>query len=616
MDYLSIFDRRTGERLAILENAHDIAYTLTLNGLHTASFTLPADDPKRDYCQPLQYVEVWDGGKRVELFRILPSELRRTSSTKTIAYTCEHVLATLIDDVLYRYHEIGGNTVTTAQSIRYVLAQQQAQRWALDRCAFHYQYAYAVENENLLAALHSIAAPIPDDWMWTTDTTGAVWQLSLTARPTEQAGELRYGKNVQGITKTSDPTNLATRLYMLGYGEGDNQLGLESVTGGKGYIQSETANIYGVVSRLAVDKSIQDPAILLATAKTILAACDRPYIAYTVDAAAVGGDELSVGDLVRVIDDEEGISERMPIVSKTVSGVNGARTVTYEIANRAQDVSKTIADIADRQRIADLYSQGSTNIDSLLFADNASESKPAELKFYVSDKVMRLNALYLTFSLSAFRAYSTSASAGGGSSTTSSGGGGSSSSTSQSVSASTSTTSGGGTSVSGGTTRTSGATLPSNNTLLGSTYAASGSGSHTHYIYTSSIRDHNHSVDTSHSHSIGAHSHSVSIPGHSHSFSVPSHTHTVNIPAHTHSIEYGIYTGARASAATVTVDGVSIGSYSGGELDIIQYLSKDDGGRIRRNTWHTVRIAPNGLSRVEAALQQVCFINPRGGKDL
>lgn len=616
MDYISIFDHKTGERLAILENAHDVTYTLTLNGLHTASFALPADDPKNAFCTPLQYVELWDNGARVELFRILPTELRRTASTKTVVYTCEHVLATLIDDVLYRYHGIGGNTVTTAQSIRYVLAHQQVTRWALDRCAYSCQYAYAVENENLLAALNSIVNPIPDDWMWTTDTTGAVWQLSLDARPTEQAGELRYGKNVQGITKTSDPNNLATRLYMLGYGEGDNQLGLESVTGGKGYIQSDTAQVYGVVSRIAADKSIQDPSILLATAKTILAECDRPYIAYAVDAATVGDEALTVGDLVRVIDDEEGISELMPIVSKTVSGVNGARAVSYEIANRSQDVAKTIAGIADRQRIADLYSQGSTNIDSLLFADNASDSKPAELKFYVSDKVMRLNALYLTFSLSAFRAYSTGASAGGGSSTTSSGGGGSSSSTSQSVSASTSTTSGGGTSVSGGKTMTSGATLPSNNTLLGSTSSTSTTGSHSHYVYTNTIRAHTHNVDTSHSHTIGAHSHSVSIPGHSHAFSVPSHTHTVNIPTHAHSIEYGIYTGSRASTATISVDGVSIGSYSGGELDIIQYLSKDDGGRIRRNTWHTVRIAPNGLSRVEAALQQVCFINPRGGKDL
>ena len=93
MDYLHIYDRLTGKRLAILENAFDISYKLNLNPLSTASFSLPADDPKNQYCQPLNYVEVWDEGRRIDLFRILPMELKKDVSTKAISYSCEQVLA-------------------------------------------------------------------------------------------------------------------------------------------------------------------------------------------------------------------------------------------------------------------------------------------------------------------------------------------------------------------------------------------------------------------------------------------------------------------------------------------------------------------------------------------
>lgn len=620
MDYISIFSRADGSRLAILQHAYDIGYKLTLNGLHTATFTLPAGDPKNIYCQPMNYVEIWDEGRRVELFRILPAKLTKSSGMKSITYTCEHVMATLIDDVLYRYHEIGGVGTTTAQCLRYILDRQTVARWSLQTCAYSYQYAYGLENENLLAALNSIVSPIVQPWMWKTDTTEyGAWMLSVVGRSTTQRGELRYGKNLQGITKTVDPTNLVTRLYMLGYGEGDNQLTLASVTGGTGYIESDTVAQYGVIAKLAVDKSIQDASVLLETARAILAQCDRPYVSYEIDAAAIG-ETLTIGDTVRVIDDEEGISELMPVVSVEVTGINGARSVVYEIANRAQDVASTIADIADRQRISDLYSQGSTNIDSLMYADNAAAAQPATLRLYVSDKTVRLNAVNLTFKLSPFRAYSKSTVSDGGSRTTSSGGGGTTTSTNSGGGTTATSAAAGSTTISGGSTVSSTATMPSNNTVLGDTSSTTASSgvAHKHYIYTDSIRSHTHNINTSHSHSIGSHSHSVTIPAHSHSFSITAHTHTVDIPSHNHDIAYGIYTGASATSATIKVDGTTMpGSYaSGAEVDIIDYLSVDGDGRIQRGAWHEVQIIPNGLTRIEAALQSVLFVNPRGGRDL
>jgi len=80
---------------------------------------------------------------------------------------------------------------------------------------------------------------------------------------------------------------------------------------------------------------------------------------------------------------------------------------------------------------------------------------------------------------------------------------------------------------------------------------------------------------------------------------------------------YGIYTGSSATSASIKVDGKTIPAMpQNGNADIAKYLSTDSSGRIQRGTWHEVQIIPNGLTRVEASLQSIVFINPKGGGDL
>ena len=98
-----IFDRNM-KRLAFLDNAVSVGYSLEINSLWTATFTLPADDDKNAYCQPLNFVEIFDGDERIDLFRIIGEDLERSNGA-TRFYDCEHVLATLLSDVLFQYHQ-------------------------------------------------------------------------------------------------------------------------------------------------------------------------------------------------------------------------------------------------------------------------------------------------------------------------------------------------------------------------------------------------------------------------------------------------------------------------------------------------------------------------------
>ena len=73
MKYISVYDHMTGKRLAFLQNAFNIGYSIELNALWTARFSLPYSDPKRKYCDYFNFIELWDGDRNVGLFRIMPA---------------------------------------------------------------------------------------------------------------------------------------------------------------------------------------------------------------------------------------------------------------------------------------------------------------------------------------------------------------------------------------------------------------------------------------------------------------------------------------------------------------------------------------------------------------
>jgi phage minor structural protein len=149
-----VFNRNM-KRLAYLDNAVSVSYTLELNSLWTASFTMPANDLKNQYCDPLNFVEIFDGDERIDLFRIIGEDLERSDGA-TRYYNCEHVLATLLNDVLFQYHQYGGYGIKTDEILNYVLGKQTTQNWLLGACDFARNFEYNWENTTLLAALFSV----------------------------------------------------------------------------------------------------------------------------------------------------------------------------------------------------------------------------------------------------------------------------------------------------------------------------------------------------------------------------------------------------------------------------------------------------------------------------
>ena len=605
---VTIYDGSSLKRLTYLQNAYDISYDKNLNTLWTGEFKLPYSDPKRKYCSPFNYAELWDlnGANRdryVGLFRIMPTDEETLGTEATVTFQLEHVFNTLLDDVMIGFREIGNTGVYTNQVISYILQQQTTKRWELERCDYEHQYLYSWQDENLLSALFSVVKPfVETDYYWDFNTKSYPWKVSLKRTNPIPVTDIRYRKNLNGLTRNVDPSDLTTRLYCYGYGDGDNKLGISQVNNGIPYLDSPNISKYGVITQIWTDESQTIAESLKNLGLAMLKKLENPKVTYKIDLQTVyTAGNLNVGDTVRVV--SEGLDELMTVKKLSKSDVTGApQSGKITLGQGTIDISDSLAELAEKQRISETYSQGSESIFTDSFVDNADPSNPAEVTFRIPDNVVHVNEILFSCKLAPFRAYS-KAIQGGGASTPTSEAGGASTPTSEAGGASAPTSSSGGggtptsnsggnysdtsagggggqtTALSGGggqTTALSGGAVEQtvgvfkvyptednidkvhNHGIPGGTWLLTGlsitknaSGA---VIDVSPITapyswapsgDHIHNIYIDpHQHfvNIDPHTHWVGLPSHTHPFSIPGHTHSVYIKPHTHTVSISSHT--------------------------------------------------------------------------
>ena len=624
---IEIFDK-SRKKVAILENAYGVTEREEINSVASLTFSLPDTDEKNEYCQPFHFVR-YDGG---QLYRIMAPAGTR-SDTGSITYECEHVIATLIDDVLFGAHVVGNLGIYTRDSIQYVLDRQTEARWVLGECDFSRQFEYGWENENLLAALFSISNRFVDPYMWTYDTSVFPWvvNLKLIDEGAKPQFYIRAGKNLLQREFTSAAQDVCTRLYCLGYGEGINQLTIADVNNGVPYLQSPQTYIdkYGLITRIWVDRRFEDAASLKERGQAILSELQDPRLSVTVSAADLyqmtqaDYDKAEIGRITLLADDE---------IKTYITGItrnwDTPGDMQLTLATKPVDVASSIADLADRQRIEQVYSQGATQLYGQSVQANATPDIGAVLNFWIPDEMRIINKVLAKITLDRFRSYSRSTSGGGATTSTSSSGG-----------AATTSSSGGGTysstAVDGGSTQTSGSssrdTTGSGEVYVGGTvsgvrttysdsYASTGTAEgHSHtmrnhaHSFSGTSSSHTHGMSHTHRVSIPSHSHSFSVGAHTHSVSIPAHTHSVSIPNHTHGIEQGIFEFGGASGATIWVNGKEKGAMgTDHDVDLTEWLLNED-GKIDRGRWHKVEVVPDELAYVTIDIYIQGFVQSRGG---
>lgn len=591
-----VFDRASRRRVAVLENAHNVSEEQRINAVWQLRFSLPWDDPKNQFCKPFHYVR-HDGG---ELYRIMPEALN-VEETGAYTYQCEHVLATLIDHVLFGHHVVGNLGVYTEDCIRYVLDHQLVKNWVLDQCDFRRQFEYGWEQESLLSALFSIANPLPGPYLWRTDTSYYPWKLSLKRL---EAGRpelyVRRRHNMGTFHRDRDPQQIVTRIYPKGYGEGVNQLGIESVNGGVPYLQSPQAVVdkYGLIERVWVDRRYEDPESLKAAAQAMLDELQEPAVSYEVgfqELSSADWDRAEVGRRVRVVFPELG--ERVDTFVTQVNRDFGDVTQSsIVVANKETSIASSLADMADRQRIEQTYAQGATQLYAQALQANCDSRKGAVMDFFIPVEMRIVNKVLAKIRMGPFRAYSQSTQsqearaavtsyAGEQSSTSSSGGG------------SVTSTAGG-----GGVTTDTGKSGINVEYGVASTFESAG---HTHQY--EEVQAHQHRI------TLYDHTHRVDVPAHQHGFSISGHAHEVTVPGHAHDITPGIFEFGDPQGFALYVNGERRGEFQGrtAEVDLTAHLAGKD-GRIPRGRWLDMEIRPNDLAYVSLDLIVQGFVQSRG----
>lgn len=585
---LYVYDNKR-KKIGVLENATNIICDENVNKIFFLDFDLPIDDDKNKLCQPFYFVRYTEQG---EFYRILPGEVVK-DEMGIIHYECEHAITTLADTIMFGWHEVGNLGVYTKDSINYILHRQS--NWRLGTCEFSNQFLYGWEQENLLAALFSIATPINTPYMWKFDTRNFPWSVNLVKLPDKNSVNSKdvamFNKNMLHLNKNAERTSICTRLYPLGYGEGINQLTIKSVNNNVPYIQSPKAitDKYGIVEKVWTDRRYEDVNSLFETAKKMLNELQEPLISYTINVSDI---DVELGDIVRIIDDETNTDFKTNVIGITRNYSDD--TVSITIANKTSDIAQSISNIADRQRIETTYAQGSTQIYAQSLQVNASSNDGAELNFYIPSEMINVNKVLIKIKKESFRAYSKATVSDGGTYNTTSWKGGEYSSTTTSWEGSQYTSTGVENYQSG---RGHNHGIPHHTEL----FTQDGLGN---WRWAGSFNE------------SGDHIHNVQINGHSHeaSISIGGHDHSFNIAPHAHEITAGIYRFGGTSSFSLYCNNKFIRSFSNdtSEIDITMNLVNAQ-NVINRGSWHSVKVVPNNLAYISIDLYLQGFIQSRGG---
>jgi len=591
-------------------------YEQKCNELSTASIVLPAGADAAGLIDvPATFARLYDGDEDLGFYRFTAMPAQESRAGGRVTYSLQSAQCTLLDSMMTGWHEIGGTGFPTRRVMEYILARQQTVRWVLGTCEFEEFYQYNFEDVTLLEALMSLGEVLLEDYLFVFDSTATPWTVHLLRVNGEAVRSLVCGRNMTGIRRSVEGA-VVTRLHGRGYGEGDNQLTIASVNGGKAYIDAPADAIarWGIREGVHVDTRQTSAATLKARMQQILAAGCVPAVSYEADAIDLyrvtgeSWDDVRCGERVLVLDEMLGAPVTVRVTSRKKDDAEGdPGAVSYVLDNSRPDTAEELNEIYEKIGVHELYSQGATNMYSMQTSENADASHPLAMRFYVPGNVLRINSCRISWQLEAFRTHVTLARSGGRSSRTSEEGGGMTVTiparivTRDVLSGGPVDGSGAEHLVSGGMLSTGGGT---NITLR--TGAADAQDGHTH-----SVPNHTHEHDHLHNAVV-----SVDIPAMS--VMIEGHRHTVNIPEHEHELQFGIYESGRAGNMSLVVDGTAVPASAigdGREIDVAAYLKKDDAGKVTRGAWHEVKFVPDGLTRITANLFFQVFIQSRGAGD-
>lgn len=590
--------------------------TASLDTVGSASFTLPAADPRTALLSPGVTFDLHDE-QDGHLGRFLFDDLSLSDSPAGEAWltvTCSDVLA------LLSRHTVGFRRGYAYQDVAAVVADlvSLAPGWRADVEAGIGHTTVAYEGESVLVAVDELR----DRWgrhyrlgaEALTLEFGAFGQDSgviLTNLPGQVQPEIGARREVAVVTsirRVEEAGAIFNRVIPIGAGQGVSQLTIQAATvgdypvltgsnqdGSSFYYLQDEASIaaYGLRTKVLTMPNVRPLTnsaanaanaanVLKGTAEVFLARHRAPRVTYAVTAAALRK-QVKVGDTVRLvyrgmvegyryidIDQDFYAMDRTRL--RSAGGERSASLVLSSIAERRTADSDVLLDV-----IHDLHSLKVHVPITLAYAPvgpyvrRINPDHEAEFTVRIREEVTALNRALLRFATAPLRS-SVSATAAAESTV-------------------------GSTSSGGGTTATSAAGGDHRHEIG---YKLTGTFSGADQWYGIRINDNLIYEDALALKKTGSRSTNAvwetrgSSGPHTHDLTLPDHTHDVTVPAHSHAMQYDLYADDQVPAGiSLEVDGVDVTTALGGpwaptqaavevEVDITEALTEAPGG-LRQN---------------------------------
>ena len=274
------------------------------------------------------------------VWRVKTVEQQYDTNTRTIQL--EHLINTLRDVLMFgevQPKDIAGSNVTTvaaSTTVRFILGKQSD--WTLGTFGYSVSNPYNFNGDSLYDALETVSSSL-DDSLWTYDFSSYPFKLSIRPYSDTVGCEMRMDRNIKTLKKTIDRSRMFTRFYPIGK---DNL----HISGS--YV-SKNESLYGTVSKVETDQSLDTEAKLRSWARARLAKHAEPSVTVTVSglelskATGEALDKFEIGTMCRVPLPEftTTITERVTKLNWS-DKVKDPESVTVTLANALEDVASII----------------------------------------------------------------------------------------------------------------------------------------------------------------------------------------------------------------------------------------------------------------------------------
>ena len=352
-----VFDK-SGNKVAYLDNAFKKHRTEKMNYAPSLSFSLPADDAKSSYLTSAYDAKVWNTRKeRWEGLYLLDTKEEVWDGSGS-QIDCEYsgVMAQLAEEDNISYDTTSTPVSPTTIVTALLALQEQTPAITVGTIEPTTNFSLSIENGNLLGALLKcteylggyIEVNADRELNWYDEPSGAIMR------------ELRYKKNLKGVSRKQDYTKIINKLYAYGWGETEAQVDLTDAGEANEYIEDTTSqSAYGVKILRITDERIRHPATLLKWAQRILADRKDPIFYYKVDVTNLAEntaynfdlENLEVGQRVRVVNsDMADLSVNTLLVSVDLD-LDYPENVDIELVNITPDISYSFGDVQSYQSL-------------------------------------------------------------------------------------------------------------------------------------------------------------------------------------------------------------------------------------------------------------------------